>query len=65
MYKGDLSRELYPNFTYQSCKKCILVCIYWIATSFCYMTWFVLERCNDFVLKIAASSAAMTDGLVR
>ena len=24
------------------------------------MTWFVLERCNDFVLKIAASSAAMT-----
>jgi len=27
------------------------------------MTWFVLERCNDFVLKIAASSAAMTGGI--
>jgi len=26
------------------------------------MTWFVLERCNDFVLMIAASSAAMTGG---
>ncbi len=61
MHKGDLSREFYPNFTYQIVfthfGMYILDCH---VASLLAMTDGDFVFCNDDVRKIAASSAAMT-----
>ena len=79
MHKGDLSREFYPNFTYQIEKNAFWYVYTGLPRRFaprndvhaldCFatlaMTGGDFVFCNDDVRKIAASSAAMTDGIVR